>query len=289
MTMKKLLVPVTDPEAAASPLAAAFTVASQFDSHVEALHVRTDPRNEIMAYVGEDMSGPMVQEVLEVAETRAAELAEQAHKCFEDACALAQVPIAASAPGPDGVSASWHEETGYAESWIERCGRLADLTVIQRPTAVEDVVTRRAVETAILGTGRPLLVTPPSAPATIGDNVAIAWNGSSEAAHSVGVAIPFMTEATSVTVLSADKGQTPGPGPAELVEYLSWHGIKAKDVAVAVNGGSTGNALLAAASDAGANLLVMGAYTHSRMRELIMGGVTRRVLDETEIPVLMAH
>jgi nucleotide-binding universal stress UspA family protein len=289
MTIKKILVPVTDPEAAASPLAAAFTVAGQFDAHVEVLHVRADPRNEIMAYVGEDMSGPMVQEVLEVAESRAADLAERAHKSFEDACALAQVPIAKSAPGPGGVSASWHEETGYAENWIEHCGRLADLTVIQRPTAIEDIVTRRAVETAILGTGRPLLVTPSSAPATIGGNVAIAWNGSSEAAHCVGAAMPFLDKASSVTVLSADKGQTSGPDSAELVDYLSWHGIKAKAAAVAVKGGSTGNALLAEASNAGADLVVMGAYTHSRMREMIMGGVTRRVLDEAGIPVLMAH
>ena len=289
MTIKKMLVPVMDPEAAASPLAAAFTVAGQFDAHVEVLHVRADPRNEIMAYVGEDMSGPMVQEVLEVAEARAADLAQKAHKSFEDACALAQVPIAESAPGPGGVSASWHEETGYAESWIERCGRLADLTVIQRPTAVEDIVTRRAVETAILGTGRPLLVTPPSVPETIGSNVAIAWNGSAEAAHSVGAAMPFLAKASSVTVLTADKGQTPGPGSAELIGYLSWHGIKAKAAAVAVKGGSTGNALLAEALNAGADLVVMGAYTHSRVREMIMGGVTRRVLDETGIPVLMAH
>lgn len=289
MTIKKMLVPVTDPEAAASPLAAAFTVAGRFDAHVEVLHVRADPRNEIMAYVGEDMSGPMVQEVLEVAEARAADLAQKAHKSFEDACTLAQVPIADTAPGPGGVSASWHEETGYAESWIERCGRLADLTVIQRPTAVEDIITRRAVETVILGTGRPLLVTPPSVPETIGGNIAIAWNGSAEAAHSVGVAMPFLTNASSVTVLSADKGLTPGPDAADLVDYLSWHGIKAKTADVAVKGGSTGNALLAAALSVGADMMVMGAYTHSRMREMIMGGVTRRVLDETEIPVLMAH
>ncbi len=289
MTMKKLLVPVIDPDTSASPLAAAFAVAGLFDAHVEVLHVRADPRNEIMAYVGEDMSGPMVQEVLEVAEARAADLAEKARKQFEDACTLAQVPIAETAPGPGSASASWHEETGYVESWIERCGRLADLTVIQRPTAVEDIVTRRAVETAILGTGRPLLVTPPSVPETIGSNVAIAWNGSAEAAHSVGVAMPFLAMASSVTVLSADKGQTPGPGSAELADYLSWYGIKAKATAVAVKGGSTGAALLAAATDAGADLVVMGAYTHSRMREMIMGGVTRRVLDETDIPVLMAH
>ena len=264
-------------------------MAGPFDAHVEVLHVRADPRNEIMAYVGEDMSGPMVQEVLEVAEARATDLAQKARKSFEDACTLAQVPIAEFAPGPGGVSASWHEETGYAESWIERRGRLADLTVIQRPTAVEDVVTRRAVEIAILGTGRPLLVTPPTVPERIGGNVAIAWNGSAEAARSVGVAMPFLAKASSVTVLSADKGQTPGPDAADLVDYLTWHGIKARVAAVAVEGGSTGKALLAEASNAGADLMVMGAYTHSRIREMIMGGVTRRVLDETGIPVLMVH
>ena len=289
MAIKTILVPLGDPEAGAAALRTAFAVASLFDAHLEALHVRADPRNAIVDYVGESMSGHLIERVLKAAEARATEVAERARKVFEDACAKAGVAIAEAAPGPGKVSAAWREETGYEDQWVERYGQLADLTVIGRPAPDEDVASRLSIESAILGTGRSLLVAPPKAPESVGNNVAIAWNGSAEAARGVGAAMPFLTRAETVNVLSVDARPDRRHKPEDLAAYLAWHGIKAKAASIPAKDEPVGATLLAEAARAGADLMVMGAYTHSRMREMIVGGVTRHVLGSTELAVLMAH
>lgn len=289
MAIKTILVPLGDPAAGASPLETAFAVASLFDAHVEALHVRADPRKAIVDYVGESMSAQRIGDVLKAAEAGAAEVAARARRLFDEACAKAGVALAEAAPGPGGVSAAWREETGYEDEWVERYGRLADLTVIGRRAANQEVASRPSIESAILGTGRALLVAPPGPPVSVGNNVAVAWNGSAEAARGVGAAMPLLTRAGTVSILSAERDSGRRYRPEDLAAYLAWHGIRAKAATIPVKRESVGATLLAEAARGGADLMVMGAYTHSRLREMIVGGVTRHVLDCAELAVLMAH
>lgn len=289
MTIKTILVPLGDPEVSASPLAAALAVAGLFGAHVEALHVRADPRDAIVDYIGETMSGQLIEEVMKATETNAAELAATTRKMFDDACARESIAIAEAAPGPGTVSASWREETGLEDRWVEHRGRLADLTVIGRAGDELEVSQRLSMEAAIMGTGRPLLVVPPTAPAAIGKHVVIAWNGSAEASRGLAAAMPFLNLADAVTVLSAKEESNGAYHPEDVVAYLAWHDVRAEAANIAVTGDSVGAALLADAMGRGADLMVMGAYTHSRLREMILGGVTRHILNDTDLAVLMAH
>lgn len=289
MTIKTILVPLNDPEASASPLAAALAVAGLFGAHVEALHVRADPRDAIVDYVGETMSGQLIEAVMEATETNAAELAANTRKMFDDACARDNIAIAEAAPGPGMVSASWREETGFEDRWVEHRGRLADLTVIGRGGDEKEVSQRLSMEAAIMGTGRPLLVVPPTAPAAIAKHVVIAWNGSAEASRGVGAAMPFLTQADAVTVLSAEEDSDGAYHPEDVVAYLAWHDVRAEAATISVTGASVAAALLSDAAGRGAGMMVMGAYTHSRLREMIFGGVTRHILNGTDLAVLMAH
>jgi nucleotide-binding universal stress UspA family protein len=166
-------------------------------------------------------------------------------------------------------------------------GRVSDLLVVARPQGQLAAPQRLTLEAALMDTGRPLLIVPPKAPAKIGSNVAIAWNGSTQASRAVAMAMDFLVTAQSVTILTA-KENGADARPDELRDYLAAHGIKAKIVSVAAKG-DAGKALLAAADKAGADLLVMGAYGHSRVRELVLGGVTKHVLQSTTIPALLAH
>ena len=143
------------------------------------------------------------------------------------------------------------------------------------------------LEAALLDTGHPLLVIPPKAPAKIGSKVAIAWNGSVQAARAVTAAMDFIADASAVTILNA-KEEGSDSHVAELADYLACHGVKAKTVSVTAKS-DVGKALISAATKAGADLLVMGAYGHSRMRELVLGGVTKYVLQETTLPTLLVH
>jgi len=284
---KRILVPVGDHAVGQSPLEAAFLVGRDFASHVVALHVRSDPTSAV-PLVGEGMSGAMVEEMMTAAEQQAAERAAEAKAMFERLCAAQNVPRA-SAPPVEGVSAVWCDETGREEELVARRGRLCDLLVVGRPQPDSDMPSALTLNAALMESGRPLLVAPVAAPAVIGESIAIAWNGSAEAGRAVGAAMPFLHRAKKITVLSArEQGADPSTSPGELAAYLAWHGVQA-DCHVFTDGGHTGETLLREVAAQGADLLVMGAYTHSRLRQLILGGVTRHVLSHAAVPVLMSH
>lgn len=290
MTIKSILLPLSEPAEVKAACKVAFTVAKKFVAHVEAVHVRPDPRLIAADYVGDSMSGPMIEQLMKTTETRSAETARKTRRAFDDACADAQVRTAAKPPARAGnaVTATWREEVGYEDQWLRTYGRVADLIVLTRPAADTDIGARLSLEAALMETGRPLLVVPPKPAARIGNHVAIAWNGSTEASRAVSEARPFLDAAKTVTVLTANEPGSESFNPEGLLDYLAWRGLRAKQQKVRTRG-DIGKALLAAAENSGADLLVMGAYTHSRVREMILGGVTRHVLGSTNIPVLMAH
>ncbi len=131
------------------------------------------------------------------------------------------------------------------------------------------------------------MVTPKAVPATIGSRVCVAWNGTAESAAAVAGAMPWLERAEAVRVLYADEYQRRGPEAAGLLDYLAWHGVKADSAQFKPLNNSVGAGLLAASAEFGADLQVMGAYSHSRLRQLILGGVTRHVLEHANITLLM--
>jgi nucleotide-binding universal stress UspA family protein len=286
MAIKKILVPLSDAKDANGALATAIALGRDFDAHISVLHVRPDPRSAAMAYMGEPVSASMIDDVMNAAEKRAASDAARARKAFEDACAKAKIVVGAKASGSGKVSASFRVETGAEDEVIRIAGRVSDLLVMARPQGPLAGSQRLVLEAALIDTGRPLLIVPPKA-AKIGGHVAIAWNGSTQAARAMALAMDFIAGARSVTVLTAKEGGA-DYRPDEVREYLGWHGIKAKVVQVAGKD-DPAKALLSAAGRAGADLLVMGAYGHSRVRELVLGGVTKHVLQTATLPTLMAH
>jgi nucleotide-binding universal stress UspA family protein len=136
--------------------------------------------------------------------------------------------------------------------------------------------------------GRPVLLAPAEPPSGIGYVVAVAWNGSPEGVHALAAALPFLEKADAVSLITS--GDADAAGSLSAVDYLAWHGVDAEHRKVAAGSGRhVGSILFEAARDAGADLLVMGAYGHSRVRELLLGGATRTVLESMTLPVLMAH
>jgi nucleotide-binding universal stress UspA family protein len=144
-----------------------------------------------------------------------------------------------------------------------------------------------ALHAVLFDSGRPVLISPRKVPAAIGTRVCLAWNGTAESASSVVAAMPWMEQAEGVAILSAEGYQRRGPGAADLMAYLALHGVNAEPITFRSAGGSVGAGLLAAATEFGCDLLSMGAYSHSRLRQLILGGVTRHVLENSVLPVMM--
>jgi nucleotide-binding universal stress UspA family protein len=285
-----LLVVMSDGESGRAPLDAAIQVGRDFQSHLTALHVKADPSLAV-PLVGEGISGSMVEEMMNLAEKEAAQSAQNARTVFEEYIGRWHIALADAPPAPDEFSACWREETGGEEDIVARRARLSDLVVVGRPAPSETAPPYGAtLNAALFESGRPVLAVPPLPMASIGRRVAIAWNGSAEAARAVAAALPFLSrKGAQVTILCAQEEGTPIDSAGELASYLAWHGIASETKTLAPAHGATGAALLDAAAKAQADLLVMGAYTHSRLRQLILGGVTRHVLGEARIPVLLTH
>lgn len=285
MSIKAILLPLSTGEGMAEVVDVALGVARRFGAHVTGLHVRGDSR-ELLPYATLGLAHSMTQSIIDASERTAREVAARARKVFEGRCSVAKLPILDTARVEAGASASWHEEVGRESTAVALHGRLADLIVIDRPTTESPAPA--TLESALMATGRPVLLIPPQPAERVGDTVAIAWNGSPQAARAVSAAMPFLTEAGKVLVLSTPERADSKLDANDLARYLVWHGINA-ECHTFESGSRVGRTLLAKAEEFGADLLVMGAYSHSRERELVLGGVTRRVFSSAEIPVFMVH
>jgi len=194
------------------------------------------------------------------------------------------------------VSAEWRQGSGYPSQAAELHGRYADLIVVgQRdPAYVLAPLFQPSPEEVALAVGRPLLVIPYAGEwAEIGRRVLIGWDASREATRAVHDALPFLIAAETVIVLTVDPSRGPQghgdiPG-ADIAQHLARHGVKATVQSTVSGEIGVGDALLSWVSDVSANLLVMGAYGHSRGREIVFGGATRTILESMTVPVLMAH
>jgi nucleotide-binding universal stress UspA family protein len=284
--MKVILVPLSGAAGSEALLDAAFAVAERFGSHVTVLHVQADPAEALRA-TSMALPGSVRESVLEAGARFAAEGAEAARAAFDRYCAAKEIPIQDSPPAAAGPTAAWRVTTGRESIEVARLGRLADLIVLARPA--QESPAPDTLETALMDSGRPILILPPGASDSIGGKVALGWNGSGVAANAAAAALPFLATAERVTVLTLRESATKSVLAGDLTDYLAWQGVAAEAQEFTAGSGSVGPALLAKARELGCDLRVWGGYGHSRARELFLGGVTRHVLAHADLPLLMLH
>lgn len=288
MEVGKILVPVTGTDAGLVSLATAFDVGRYFSARIEGLHARRNAR-DALAYIGEGMTGAMIEELITTADQESTALAQRARQDFAAACEKAGFEQTEAKPKGDRLTAHLRLETGRDEDLIALRGRVADLIVVTRAAKDAEVPLRAMLEAALLESGRPLFVVPPEGAAKPLTTVAIGWNGSAEAARAVARSLPFLKKAEHVAVIAVEEGLRPGPSADDLIEYLSLHEVAATLHEMKTEYGSTGETLLAESNELDAGLLVMGAYTHSRLRRMILGSATEHMLGASSVPLFMTH
>ena len=288
MAIRKILLPLTGTAAGEAALSTALMIARVWNAHVTCLHVRVDSR-DVAPLAGEGLSGAMIEEMMSATEKESSERAHAVRAMFDRFVAQHGVAAAETHGLSDRATASFAAVTGREEDLVAQQARLADLTVVPHPDAGEDVSSSDALHAVLFDSGRPVLISPQLAPASIGTRVCIAWNGTAESAASVLAALPWMERAEAVRILTAEGYQRRGPAAADLTTYLALHGVNADIATFHSLNGSVGAGLLAAAAQFGCDLLSMGAYSHSRLRQLILGGVTRHVLEYANLPVMMSR
>lgn len=285
MAIRTILAPVAGTSIDERVMAAAFKLAKTFDAHLEALFVAAEPQDAI-PIVGEGMSGLIIEEMIQAAATETEKREASGKVAFQAAVKDSGV-TETNAPTADvKPTCAWRKESGREDETVARRGRLFDLVVIGLDP--KDASASLTFDAALMETGRPILVAPERTPATIGEKVMIAWNGGIEAARAVTSAMPMLRNAKEVTIVSV--GEVPyGRACAKaLAEQFSWHGVDA-NVVESAETGQVANTLISEAEKCGADTIVLGAYSHSRFKEMILGGVTQDMLAKCALPLWIMH
>ncbi len=274
MPLRDILVYVDETERAGKAVAAACALAKSHNAHLNGLAIDRPP--EIPGYAAIEIP----PSAIEIIRQRNKEALARTREIFDRTVAAADMT------GHSG----WAVAHGAPLDSLTLRSRYSDLTVIAQNDPESDVTDDGLVDDLVLACGRPVLVIPYiGAPGRIGRRVMVAWNASREAARAVADAMPFLEAAEKVDILSVEpRGMGDLPG-ADIAAHLARHGVNAeahKTVGLDID---VGDALLNWTADSGADLIVMGAYGHSRMRELVLGGATRHILEHMTAPVLLSH
>ncbi len=291
--IQKVLLPLNGTSNAEAALATALLFARQFGGHIAGLHVRADSR-DVAPLAGEGLSGAMVEDMMSAAEREGSRRALAVREIFDRFTAAHGVQVTDTIPPFSGnpvgtASASLVTMTGREHEVVTYRARLSDVTVVPHPDSGEEISSSETLHAILFDSGRPVVIAPRRLPATAGRRICIAWNGTSESTAALHHILPWAAEADAVRVLYSGDYQRRGPEARDAADYLTIHGIHADLVEFGDPDETVGASLLAACHDFGADMLAMGAYSHSRLRQLILGGVTRHVLENAEIPVLMSR
>jgi nucleotide-binding universal stress UspA family protein len=277
MAIRRIEVPIFGKDAVRGVLDAACTVAARFEAQIEVRFIRPAASDAALYDAGFGFaSASLIDQIEKEGEAAAA----AAHRSFEEWC-----KERAARPRID-----WFVEEGHTGAIIAQRGCLADLILLQR-AGEKDATIDEPFEAAVYGAGKLAMVVDQELPANFLDHVLIAWNESTESARAIAQSLPFLAQAGRVSIFSAGEGGSEPANVKDLISYLSLHGIAATASVCApvVGVGSVAQLLFDTLQAKQATLLVMGAYTHGRVRQMLFGGVTQHVLTTPGVPALLAH
>jgi nucleotide-binding universal stress UspA family protein len=276
--IKDIIVNLTPGEARDAAVAYAVSVAGAFEAHLVGVVFVYDP--VIPATV---MGGGIPADLIERQRVENETLAAQAKAQFEAAATQAGISYTSYQTNASGP--------GAADQFAHLARRF-DLVMVGQPqpegSAAQDLI----VEAGMFESGRPLIVVPYIQKGGLAlDRVMVCWDGGRAAARAIGDAMPFLTRAkqVEVVIVAGERGKRDELPGVDLGQHLARHGIKVTVNRIPAGDIDPANAIISYASDSGADFLVMGGYGHSRLREFILGGVTRTMLESMTVPTLMAH
>lgn len=294
MNIKRILVPLPGSVEKPGEIEMALTTAKAMGAHVEALFISAPAPVTGGASASHVSYGYMSRAAtvapLDLHAEHRERQAREAREHFTQACLAAGIPLLSpNDPSHQLPAASWHEVEGaYVEVAVQRAAAF-DLLVAAGASVMEAL--KAIAEDELLRTRRPVLLAPNHLTTKLTDPAMIAWQESPECWHAVTAALPFLRIANSVKVVSVDRDPKRWQASQlEVLAYLRCHGITATAETVKPELRSVGDTLLATASEHETGLMVMGAFSHGRLREMLMGSTTRHILKHSASrPVLLAH
>src|SRR5271167_2997686 len=223
--IKTILVPATGSDRDSAVFASALAVARAFAAHLEVLHVRPDAAATAVAMASDGGGATMVGSLINRLEEEASQREEKAKQSFQGFCEREGLALRDAPPGPPGPSAQWLREIGAEPFWVAEHGRAADLLVIGRP-GEDEGVSLDTIEGALIDSGRPLLLPPPAPLTALPETVVIAWKAAPQAARALTAALPFLSIAKQIVILTvAEDQRAPEEEADRLMTGLRWHGV----------------------------------------------------------------
>lgn len=276
--MKNILVPIEMHTSLDSVLMTAGLLAKSFGSYIEGMPLSPD-LPDLVAF---DM--PVSWTLADQATWK--ELAEEARGRFQ--AFMEEQSIPPHQDGETGLSYGFAGDRSFGDSQVANYGRVFDVTILGRPGSERDNPRIATAEASLFESGRPVLLAPPEAPTSLGQTVVIAWNQSMESARTTAFAMPILRKATKVIILTIEAHNEEGPSADQLAHMLLAHGINVEIVHRQGKNRAAGVAYLEDAMQLGGDLLIKGAYSQSRLRQMIFGGATSHIMAKARLPVLMS-
>jgi nucleotide-binding universal stress UspA family protein len=288
MSIAKVLAPVTGGQRDHNVLAHAIAAARPFDAHVMAYFVRPD-LGETLAFFTDGVSGIVVDEVVRATQDAGDEAAKRIESAIASICAETGVERVARAVRAGKVTVSLREENGNFGDSLTAAARISDLVVFPPIRPGDQAGLAEAFVQVLVETDRPVLRTTGEPPQGFARRIAIGWDGKTAAASAVNAAIPYMQKADHVEVLSVQRPPMRPEATESLREFLMLHGIACEERLIDPGSKRIGEALLGAAEAGNSDLLVIGGYGSGRLRESLIGGVSRHVIAHAGLAVFMVH
>jgi nucleotide-binding universal stress UspA family protein len=279
--MKTILVPTEQGSAMASALDTALLLARKFDGCLEGFALRP----AVADLVAMDPDSGLTMVAVKENDVEMVRQAELTFRAFVDNHHLPQV----ASDGKASLSYAWLNDAPSGHDFVGSYGRVFDIIVLARPGDEWQSPSMITLESALFESGRPVLIAPPTSPRSLGTNILVAWNNSTEQARTMADAMPILSLAERITILTVEGATVAGPSGEQMARSLKLNGITAETITMKPGKRSAGEVILAKADELGCDLIVKGAYTQSRLRQMIFGGTTRYVLANAKLPVLMAH
>jgi nucleotide-binding universal stress UspA family protein len=288
--MKSILVPTGGSDTDSPLFETALAVARLFSSHLQFLHIHIGAGEAALNVPHAEFAmGPALSNALEELEQSATIRSATAFRHFRDFCARSSIAMCDAPTYPTGVTASWHEQPGKALKRIMFFARHSDLVVVGRARKANGMTTD-FIEQLLVNSGRPVLIAPSAPRQTLTNTIMVCWRETAEAVRAFNAAMPFLANAKRVLVTSVtEKGEYADESVGAVVRQLSFHRIPAEEQVIKANGGSVPQLIASAAQACDADLVVLGAYGHSPMREALFGGCTQSFIHHADRPVLLMH
>jgi nucleotide-binding universal stress UspA family protein len=286
--IKTILVPTSGSDADQCVFETALGIAKPFGAHLEFLHVHVSDGEAVVRTPHADfVRGAAMAYVLEAVNKQSASLSANALQHVQEFCRDRHIELRTVPQAIGSVTAEWRE-TDEPAVHLTSHARHCDLTVVGRRRH-RDFLPSGVLERVLLGSGRPIVIAPESAPREVIETIVVGWKETPEAARALSAALPLLKQARGIHIVSIEESGSLGSAALrELASRLEWHGVTTH-VELIKGHSSASHELVNVVTRLNADLLVIGAFGRGPLREAVFGGVTQTLIERADFPVFMLH